>query len=279
MVRNIKISLYSEKSFEFFLSNIKGNLDNIRGAVPGWVDRFMSENNQKPIGEFSFPDLKLKYDPKDRPGSDYKCAVELYTKLKFIDKFQSSNGMIWTMISMNYLDYLNARNKIAESDTEATADILKNFCCPWNPGKRDLARCTLSSLWRIVDLTVDDSRGPDKRFDLTREAFKNTDMMQSLTDRVPFMNREVVRGVLEFSLSRSRLGNELDKIDYQQLAVHINSVAGTTRIDMLNASDVFNLCSAFMDWFVLSGEKAKHVAKASEQNRKNATKASDPSKA
>lgn len=268
MARTVRLQIYSEKSFEYLLNSIKANLDSIRNSDYGWVDRFMSESGQKPIGEFAFSDLKLVYDPKDRAGTDYKSAVELYTKLSFIDKFQSSNGMFWTIVSMRYLDYLNSRNRISDDDTKAARDVLRYYCCPWNPGKRDLARCTLSSLWRIVDLTVDDSRGPDKRFDLTREAFQNSDMMQSLTDRIPFMNRDIVRGVLEFSLSRRRNGQELDKLDYQQLAVHINSVAGTTRIDMLSTSDVFSLCESFMDWFVMSGEKAKHVERKFEQNQR-----------
>ncbi len=274
MVRSTKIPIYSEKSFDFLLNNIKPNLDKIRNAESGWVEKFMSEHDHHPTSHESFPALKLRYDPKDRATSDYQSAIELYTKITFIDKFQASNGMYWTVLSMSYLDYLNSRNKISDDDSKAADQVLKYYCCPWNPGKRDLARCTLSSLWRIVDLTIDDSRG-DNRYELTKEAFQNTDMMQSLTDRIPFINREVTRGVLQFSLYRRKNSIELDKLDYQQLAVHINSVAGTSRIDMLTESDVFDMCSSFMDWFIDSGDKAKRQAEVAERNRKNTDNASD----
>jgi len=278
MARNYKIPIYTEESFEFFLNNIKQNMDYIREGRVDWVESFMSEHGHQPVSYESFPALKLRYDPKDRAATDYQCAIELHTKISFVDKFQASNGMYWTMLSMHYLPYLNSRNKLSDDDSKAAEEVLIYYCCPWNPGKRNLARCTLSSLWRIADLTVDNSRG-DKRYELTKEAFQNTDMMQSLTDRIPFINRNVTRGVLQFSLHRRKDGNELDKIDYQQMAVHINSVAGTTRIDMLSESDVFDLCTSFMDWFILSGEKSRLIAKISEQNRKNATKTSAESDA
>ena len=268
----VKIPIYSEEAFTTFLANIKENVDNYRESKTGWIEEYLADKGYKPSGYEEFPAVRLTYNPKNRSKSDYDNAIKLYTSLRFIDKFQASNGMYWTFLSLHNLNYLNLRNKIAKDDNKAAEDILRMFCCPWNPSKRELARCTLSSLWRIVDLTVDDSRGDNKRFELTEEAFRNSDMMQSLTDRVPFMNRNVTRGVLQYSLSCRKDNHELDKLDYQQIAVHINSIAGSVRIDMMSETEIYEICETFMDWFVNSGTKEKLQKEKIEQNRNTAMK-------
>ncbi len=242
-----KIPLFNEEALDVLWDNVQATLDHYRNGDRGWAVKFLKEKGYEPDGYLDFATVHLQYENEStKLAVDFKNAKMLHQKLRFDDRAQASNGLIWTFISLDNLPYLLKRWPLPESDEKAVEVIRTRYIYPWTPSKSQFRRSWIASLWRVADLTFDKDRKDP--YELTEEAFMNSDMIQSLTDRLPFMNRQVTSTLLEYSLKRRQEGNGLSKADYQDVAVFINALAGSIRIDSLSSEDMRKRIEDFFRW-------------------------------
>ncbi len=239
-----KVPLFDEQALNALNRSIKSNLDYYRNKDKKWAESFLREKGFVPDGMITFPTVHLEYS--EEFADDYRNAVKLHKELKFDNHAQASSGLIWTFISLDNLDYLVQRWPLPSDDDKAVDRIYERYCFKWISSKRKLARGWAAALWRIADLTYDkDRKNP---YELTEEAFRNSDMIQHITDRAPFMNRDVTTSLLEYSLRRRKDGNPLKKEEYQDVGVFLNAVAGSVRIDILSKEEIRKIIEDYFDW-------------------------------
>lgn len=243
----VKIPIFPDEANDVLYANIADNLHHYRegDCDINWIIDYLKKKEYEPVGEIEVDDITLTHDPKDRANCDAKNAIAISRAIQFQNSSLATNPSFWTIYSATKTSYLNKRWPLEEDDKKAIDTIKSRYMCRSEPAKRILGRTWLSTLWRVTNLT---KQPGDRPYLLTTEAFQNTDMLQNLTDRTPFMDKNLVKTVLNYSLDRRQFGQPLRKEHYQSLGVYFNTIAGNVRIDILTTSDYSKLINAWDEW-------------------------------
>ncbi|AMH94055.1 hypothetical protein AR505_0334 [methanogenic archaeon ISO4-H5] len=259
----VKIPIVSQEDLDFFIASIPKNVDHYLNNDKGWAVSFLEDNGRKVRGYMEVEAVDLIYTSRNEQNeNDANNAIALHKALsgKF-DNAEMSAGAFWTFYALHHLEYLNRRSGLAKykdksavegeedinSTSKAVNRIRTKYCVKWDPSMKELGDCLLPILYRVADLTYDPGR--EDPYELTRLAFKNSDIKLRITQTLAFFSKSVVVGILTYVYERNKAGYSVGSAEAQAICAHINAVSGNLRIDTMTSDEVYDLIVKFKEWY------------------------------
>lgn len=148
-----------------------------------------------------------------KASSEFEAAVILYEAYKTLSATVAANPVLWVYLThvdlanyvkrdWPYLETYDADNKkkgVKKGDKRSEEDMKRYIHDHWLVSPNGLMRTSLMNLWWSVYLTVDETLGEDRKYDLTRIFFSNDGLRtRRLGTGHLGRNREALKGILLF---------------------------------------------------------------------------------
>ena len=180
-------------------------------------------------------------------SSEFEAAIILYESFKNITPALAANPVLWVYLTHvdlsryvkkmwpNLEKYDTGKNK---GKARSKEDKVKYIRDHWLISQNGLMRTSLLNLWWSVYLTVDDSKGDDHKYDLTKIFFSNNGLRtRRLGTGHLGRNREALKGILSFMKDNPEIFDTGIENRMIWITRHFNLIGGTKPLS--NMSDKF----------------------------------------
>lgn len=178
-------------------------------------------------------------DPRKFPEADYNTAIEIYEAYKNLPPIVASNEAFWIYLThVDLFPYVQKRYpKVGTKDGGA-----KYILAHWFRNEKFI-RTTLCGLWWSVYCTVDESRGTEHQYDLTKLLFTNYKVrVDRLGSSTLFRHREAMIGILSFFYDNPELIDEAWSPRGAFVIVHFNRLGATKELSYLDRHFFYQEC-------------------------------------
>ena len=217
------------------------------------------------LDEFPYDKYQVKtlaniYEPEDLdgkldPNDSYKSAIALYEAYPNLSPLLASKEEFWVYLThADCFHYTQRRwNRRNEKNGEtsdilsgtATVDFIKEHFFYSQSG---VMGTTLMNLWWSVYLSVDPSRGEDKKYELTEILFKSEDFRtRRLASSILARNKEAVIGILEFLKENEDVYKNHFEARFVYITKYFNRLSGNMKLGYLNRHFFYNELEKHLD--------------------------------
>jgi len=165
-----------------------------------------------------------------KPDNDFETAITIYKAFENLELIQASDERLWAYLShVDLYSYMQKRWNSVYIETAKNGGsgyILEHWFLN-SSAQSSLLRHALAGLWWAVYLSVDDTRGENNRFDLTKILFRQLDFpTRTLGTYKLGRHKEAVIGILEFIEEHEDLFKSGFENKTRFITKHLNIVGG-----------------------------------------------------
>ena len=177
-------------------------------------------------------------------SDDLSSAKALYEAYPDMTPLLASNDSFWTYLThVDLFTYVQQRwPKVIQGDADKT--YIENH---WFQGGNAFAQNTLSGLWWSVYCTIDENRGPERKYEITDFLFSRIHFRE-LSGTSLFRHKEAVIGIMEFLMENPELSDSYTKWRIRYIMKYFNQLGATKLLSYFNR-----------DFFKSESEKKKGV--------------------
>ena len=171
------------------------------------------------------PDLASKL----KPDNDFETAVKLYEVFKDLEPIQASDERLWAYLALvDLFPYMQKRwNAVYKGEVKGNKDYILEHWFLSSSAQSSLLRHALAGLWWAVHLSVDETRGEESKYDLTKILFRQLDFpTRTLGVYKLGRHKEAVIGILEFIKENEALFKSKFEDKTRFITKHLNVVGG-----------------------------------------------------
>jgi hypothetical protein len=164
-----------------------------------------------------------------RPDNDFETAVTIFETLKNLEPIQASDERLWTYLShVDLYPYMQKRwSAVYDGKAKDGKDYISDHWFLASSAHGSLMCHAIAGLWWAVYLSVDDTRGADKKYDLTKILFRQLDFpTRTLGTYKLGRHKEAVIGILEFIEENNDLFKSGFESKTRFITKHLNIVGG-----------------------------------------------------
>ena len=203
-----------------------------------------------------FKSLKFVYDKKQvlmlpnievvpelanqlKPENDFETAVKLYEAFKNLEPIQASDERLWVYLSfVDLFSYMQKRwNAVYKGESKGNKDYILEHWFLSSSAQSSLLRHALAGLWWAVYLSVDEVKGENNKYDLTKILFRQLDFpTRTLGTYKLGRHKEAVIGILEFIEENDDLFRSKFEEKTRFITKHLNVVGGVKPLAYHNRS-------------------------------------------
>lgn len=171
-------------------------------------------------------DIDLSPSPED----DFKSSIDLFERLKHLDRVQANDRRLWVSLTHNiFFKYTKERWKIIE-DTSSEV-LFRRFHFEGSSLEARM-RNSISRLWWGAKITYDETK--EDPYELTKVLWSKQDLVQNIVERSYGTYPNVVTALLEVYKENSQLKEQ----ELRFLYTGLNSIGGVKILPMLSKSEV-----------------------------------------
>lgn len=242
--------------FKKFLESYTKNLkDNVRaGAIHDYmnVEEFPFDETQTVEFNMDLPSPdenlcdKMIATVRDKKGRhNFESAKLLYEAYPNLPLFIASDESFWAYLCHSTLyRFVQTDWALADKLKKTTNEdyILSHYFIEDNK----ILRNALASLWWSVKLTVDEDRGENDKYDLTKVFFSNYSLRTNWLT-VVLRVKPVLHGILEFLYEHPEITSEKQEARYRYIAHRINLIGSTKELSALDKGFIKSYLEAILD--------------------------------
>ncbi len=163
------------------------------------------------------------------PDNDFETAIRLYDAFKNLEPIQASDERLWVYLSLvDLFPYMQQRwSAVYNNEPKGTKDYILEHWFLSSLAQSSLLRHALAGLWWAVYLSIDKTRGEDKKYDLTKILFRQLDFStRTLGTYKLGRHKEAVIGILEFIEENVDLFKTNFESKTRFITKHLNVIGG-----------------------------------------------------
>ena len=189
--------------------------------------------------------LLEKLNPEATTEADFQSAIALYEAYKNLPPIVASSEAFWVYLThVDLFPYVQKRYPKVGTPEGGAKYILAH----WFRSPNGIMRTALANLWWSVYCTVDESRGEDKKYDLTKILFTNyTLRVNRLGISTLFRHREAIIGLLSFFEKHPDLIDDHMSARGAYLIVYFNRLGAIKELSYLDRKFFISECEKQMD--------------------------------
>ena len=184
--------------------------------------------------------LLEKLNPESTPEADFQSAVALYEAYKNLPPIVASSEAFWVYLThADLFPYVQKRYPKVGTPEGGAKYVLAH----WFKNDGGFMRTCLANLWWSVYGTVDETRGEQHKYDLTKLFFSNYAFRVNRWGRSTlFRHREAIIGILEFFEEHPELRDEHFAARGGYLNVFFNRLGAVKELSYLKRDFFKNEC-------------------------------------
>lgn len=176
--------------------------------------------------------LLEKLNPEATTEADFQSAIALYEAYKNLPPIVASSEAFWVYLThVDLFSYVQKRYPKVGTPEGGAKYILAH----WFRSDKGLMRTSLSNLWWSVYCSVDESRGEDHKYDLTKILFSSAEFRQTrIGVSTLFRHKNALLGILEFFYEHPELVDNHMTARGQRIIVHFNRLGAVKELSCLS---------------------------------------------
>jgi len=171
------------------------------------------------------PDLANKL----KPDNDFETAVKLFEAFKNLEPIQASDERLWVYLALvDLFPYMQKRwSAVYKGENKGNKEYILEHWFLSSSAQSSLLRHALAGLWWAVYLSIDETRGEENKYDLTKILFRQLDFpTRTLGTYKLGRHKEAVIGILEFIEENEDLFKSKFEDKSRFITKHLNIVGG-----------------------------------------------------
>lgn len=179
-------------------------------------------------------------DPRKHPEADYNSAIALYEAYENLPPIVASSEAFWVYLThVDLLPYVQKRYPKVGTPEGGAKYILAH----WFRNGSGVLRTALAGLWWSVYCTVDESRGVDHKYDLTKLLFTNYKVrVDRFGPSTLFRYKEAMIGVLSFFFDHPELTDDYWSPRGAYVVVYFNRLGAIKELSYLDRTFFYDEC-------------------------------------
>lgn len=176
--------------------------------------------------------LLERLDPEASTEADLKSAIALYEAYKNLPPIVASNEAFWTYLThVDLFNYVQKRYPKVGTPEGGAKYVLAH----WFRNDKGFMRTTLANLWWSVFCSIDESRGEDHKYDLTKILFSSSEFRQTrIGVSTLFRYKNALLGILEFFYEHPELIDNHMTARGQRIIVYFNRLGAIKELSSLS---------------------------------------------
>ena len=189
--------------------------------------------------------LLEKLNPESTPEADFQSAVALYEAYKNLPPIVASSEAFWVYLThADLFPYVQKRYPKVGTPEGGAKYVLAH----WFRNDKGYLRTSLAGLWWSVYCSIDDTRGEEHKYDLTRILFSNYNIrVDRFGKSALFRHREATIGILSFFEDNPDLMNEHVAARGSYLIVYFNRLGAIKELAYLDRNFFKQECEKLKD--------------------------------
>lgn len=240
------------KFLDSYTKNLKDNVS--AGAIHDYMNKeeFPFDENQTVefSMDFTLPDEslcdKMIATILNKKGRhNFESAKLLYEAYPKLPLFVASDESFWAYLCHSSLyRFVQADWALADKLKKTTNEdyILSHYFIDDNK----ILRNALASLWWSVKLTVDENRGENHKYDLTKVFFSNYSFRTNWLT-VVLRIKPALHGILEFLYEHPEITSEKQEARYKYIAHSINLIGSTKELSAMDKEFIKSFLESIHD--------------------------------